>query len=75
MITYAKKGRRHSISMNDKEFDAFAEVIFLLNHTPPPVGFNRKPLTSQQKNIVEGIYNTFSYHPEYKTYLNKKTDQ
>ena len=75
MITYCKKGKRHTIGMNESEFQSFAEVIWLLDRGIPPMGFNRKPLTITQKKVIEDIKNRFGYSDDFASYLNTKTGQ
>ena len=75
MITYSKKGKRHNFGFNDEDFDTFAEVLWLLKHTPPPIGFNRKPFTMKQIRIIEEMFSRLGYNEDYATYLNKMNGQ
>lgn len=75
MITYCKKGNRHTFGMNTEELKTFAELIFLLRNTPPPIGFNRRPLTQKQKEIVEHLFERISYPEDYSESLNKRNGQ
>jgi hypothetical protein len=61
--------------MNDGDLNTFAEVVWLLNNTPQPVGFNRKPLTFKQRKIVEEMVNLISYPENYSALLNSHNGQ
>jgi hypothetical protein len=71
MIIHCKKAKRHIFTMSEENFQTFAEVIFLLKHTPPPIGFNRKPFTAGQVKIIEEVYSRMGYSDDYGEYLNK----
>jgi hypothetical protein len=75
MITLSHKGKRHVWGMNDYDFAVYAEIIFLLEKTPPPVGFNRKPFTPEQKAKINEIYNRIGYPDNFNFMLNQKTGQ
>jgi hypothetical protein len=47
MITYIQQKQRHLFGMNSFDLTIFAELVWLLKHTPPAVGFNRKPFTAK----------------------------
>ena len=68
------KGRRYW-GMTQDDLTTFAEIIWLLKHSPPPIGFNRKPLTSKQVKIVDAFYEWINYEPDYAEQINKKTGQ
>ena len=75
MITYCKKVQRHVFAMNSEELKTFAELIFLLRNTPPPIGFNRRPLTQKQKEIIEHIFERISYPDDYGKSINERNNQ
>ena len=75
MITYVKKGKRHTIGMNDSDFVIHSEVIWILTHTPPPCGFNRKDWTVQQKEYFEKMRNLIEYPHDYAELLHAITGQ
>jgi hypothetical protein len=75
MITHSVKGKRHILGMNEEDFQIFAEVIWLIQHGVPSIGFNRKPLTPKQQKIVEEIFSRFSYDDNFGIYLNRMTGQ
>ncbi len=75
MITYIKHKQRHLFGMNNSDLSVFAELVWLLKHTPPPIGFNRKPFTIKQRKIIEDIYDLISYPDNYSEELNRKNDQ
>lgn len=75
MITYSKKGKRHTISMNDSDFVVHSEVFWILAHNPPPAGFNRKDWTIQQKEYVQKMLNLIEYPHDYAEMLHNITGQ
>jgi hypothetical protein len=75
MITYTKKGKRHYWGMNDDDFEAYYEIIWLLKHTPPPIGFNRKPFSFRQQRFIDETYDRISYSDDYNEKINKKNGQ
>ena len=75
MITYSKKGKRHTFGMNDGDFDTFAEILWALKHTPPPAGFNRKPFTTKQVKIIEEMFSRLGYADDYAQYINRINGQ
>ena len=75
MITFSSVKKRHVISMNDRDLEYFAELIFLLKHSPPPAGYNRKPFTPSQMRVVEELYELIPYPDGYGNMLNAKTGQ
>lgn len=75
MITYCKKGKRHVFAMNDGDLKTFAEVVWLLRNTPPPIGFNRKPLTFKQQKMVDELFERMAYPDNYAEMLNKTNGQ
>lgn len=75
MITYSRKGNRHTFGMNKDDLDDFAELMWLLKHTPPPLGFHRKPLTLAQQRIVDAFSSLITYPPDYAGIVNAKTGQ
>jgi len=75
MITYSKKGNRHIFGMNTEDLKTFAEIVFLLRNSPPPIGYNRRPLTMKQKEIVEKIFERINFGEDYGIKLNEKNGQ
>jgi len=75
MITYSKKGKRHNFGMNDDDLQTHSEVLWLLYHTPPPVGFNRKPFTMKQQKHIDELFSRIKYPDNYAEVLNKLTGQ
>lgn len=75
MITYTQKGRRHTFAMNDEDMGVFAEVIWLLKHAPPPMGFKRRPLTTSQQKVVDRLNDLIMFPTDYEQFLNAKTGQ
>ena len=75
MITYRHEKRRHILSMTDNDLSDLAEVVFLLKHTPPPLGYCRKPLTTPQEKIIDALYDVIGYPTDYAITLNAKTGQ
>jgi hypothetical protein len=61
--------------MNSSDLVVFAELMWLLKHTPPSVGFNRKPLTIKQQKVVEDIYDLITYPDNYSEELNRRNGQ
>jgi len=75
MITYAKVKQRHVFSMNNRDLSDLAELVYLLKHTPPPAGFNRRPFTTAQQRVVDQLSDLIGYPSDYGTMLNNKTGQ
>ena len=75
MITYSHRNRRHSFSMNDENMVNFAEVMWLLKHAPPPMGFKRRPLTTAQQAIVDRFNDLITFPADYEQIINAKTGQ
>ena len=75
MITLSTIKRRHVLSMNTTDLGHLAELVWVLYHTPPPVGYNRKPLTAAQRKVVEDLYELIPYPDGYGASLNGKTGQ
>jgi len=75
MIAYKHERRRHILSMSSSDLSDLAELIYLLRHTPPPLGYQRKPLTTGQQRIVENLYDTIGFPVDYGSMLNSKTGQ
>lgn len=75
MISYRRDKSRNVFSMNDNDLVTLAQVIWLLRHAPPPMGYNRKPLTQKQNKVVEEIYDLIGYPEDYACKLNQHTDQ
>lgn len=61
--------------MNSSDLAVFAELMWLLKHTPPPVGFNRKPFTNKQRKLIEDLYDLIDYPNNYPEELNRRNDQ
>jgi hypothetical protein len=75
MITLSHKGKRHVWGMNDYDFAIYAEILWLLVHTPPPAGYMRKPFTPEQTRKIDEIYNRIGYPDNFQMMLNQKTGQ
>ena len=75
MITYSKKGCRHTFGMNTEDLESISEVIWLLNHTPKEVGYNRKPFTFKQRQKIEEFGDRINYPDHFAELLNKKYGQ
>ena len=75
MITHSKKGKRHTIGLNEEEFQTFAEVIWLVKKGVTPMGFNRKPLTTRQQTVIDEMFSRFNYSDDFGIWLNKMTGQ
>ncbi len=75
MITYSKTGKRHQFAMNTDDLSRFSELVWLLKHTPPPVGYCRKPFTSRQQMVIDDLYDLISYPLDYSSQLNERTGQ
>ena len=75
MITYTKKGNRHQISMSDADFVIHSEVIWILNHNPPPAGFNRRDWTVKQKEYFQRMMDVIDYPVNYAEMLHNITGQ
>jgi hypothetical protein len=75
MITFLKVKNRHTFSMSKDDLDNLAEVIWLLKHSPPPCGYNRRPLTTKQQKVVDDIFDLIAYPDGYGEALNNKTGQ
>ena len=75
MITYSHKNRRHTFSMNDEDMVNLAEIIWLLKHSPPPMGFKRRPLTAPQQAVVDRFNDLITYPTDFETIINAKTGQ
>jgi len=75
LIAYAKNKSRHVFSMSQDDLNVFAEVVWLLKHTPPPVGFNRRPFTVRQSRLVEELYDRIGYPENYNEIINLKHNQ
>jgi hypothetical protein len=75
MITYRHEKRRHVLSMTNQDLADLAEVIWLLKHTPPPMGYQRKPMTGPQQKIVDNLYDIIGYPADYAALINSKTGQ
>jgi hypothetical protein len=75
MITYLKKNQRNVFSMNPRDLSVFAELLWVLKHSPPPIGFNRKPLTAEQQRVVDDLFCLIDYPDGYAESLNIKTGQ
>ena len=61
--------------MNGADMEIFAEVMWLIKHAPPPMGFKRRPLTVSQQAIVDRFNDLITYPPDYETIINAKTGQ
>ena len=75
MITYAKEKARHVFKMSADDLQVFGEIVWLLRHTPPPVGYQRKPFTHRQERIIEEIYDAFNFAPDYREQLLNHNEQ
>lgn len=75
MIVYKKIRNRHYFSLNNQDLADLAEVIWLLKHTPPPVGFHRKPFTPKQEAVIEQLYDRIGFPDNYASYINAKRGQ
>jgi hypothetical protein len=49
--------------------------VWIWKHNPPPIGFNRKPMTRKQEKIIEDIFDHVNYPENYAELLNKKNEQ
>lgn len=75
MVTYQQNKGRHAFSMNRDDLAIFAELFWLLHHTPPPAGFNRRPFTGKQSKMIEDIHDLIVYPDNYDETMNKKNGQ
>lgn len=75
MITYKKVDRKHQFSMSTQDLGDMAELIWLLKHTPPPIGYNRKPFTLGQQRIIEEMYRVIQFPSDFGEFINSKTGQ
>jgi len=75
MIAYRHDKRRHILTFSNADLADMAELIWLLKHTPPPLGYQRKPLTTAQQRVVDNLYDVIQFPPEYGTLINSKTGQ
>jgi len=75
MINYREIKGRPYWGMSKDDLSIFAELIWLLKHTPPPIGFNRKPLTLKQQNMIEDFFQRINYGEDYAKQLNTKNGQ
>ena len=57
--------------MNEEDLLIFAEVVWLLRTSPPPIGYNRKPLTIKQQKMIDELFSRISYPENYAEHLNK----
>lgn len=75
MITYSSLKGRHIFSFNNDDLSVFAKIVWIWKHNPPPIGFNRKPMTRKQEKIIEDIFDHVNYPENYAELLNKKNEQ
>lgn len=74
-MTLKQSKAGYSITMTEAEMAALAEVIWLLRHSPPPIGFTRKPLTFAQNQIVQAVYDLIEYDDNYWDFMQKRNGQ
>jgi len=75
MISFKQVKGRQYWGMSKDDLTVFAELIWLLKHNPPPIGFNRKPLTTKQERIIDDFYDRIIFGDNYAESLNAKTGQ
>jgi len=75
MINYKNVKGRSYFGMSNDDLAIFAQVIWLLKHTPSPVGFNRKPFTTKQQKTIDDIYDLINFGEDYAEKLNSHHGQ
>lgn len=61
--------------MDNMEMKNLCELVWLLKHTPPPIGFNRKPMTIGQQHVVDSLYDTIWFPDDYAATININNGQ
>ena len=75
MITFRKEKNRNWWGMSQDDQATFSELIWLLKHTCPPIGFNRKPLTKKQEKMIEDFFDMIAYPDNFTEYMNQRHGQ